>query len=131
VRNGPLADGRLTLDELRTLVKHTAQARPRRGRHDGAAHWASGPSVPVLVPYGPGDNAFCMGCWTLPVAWQDVPDGVPAYLFVGYGAANEYSLALARDVLRGRVSAPDRSDVDEFFATEAVVRQAVQHPVRP
>ncbi|HYZ93640.1 MAG TPA: S8 family serine peptidase [Actinomycetota bacterium] len=131
VRSGPLVDGKLTLEELKTLVKHTAQARPQEGKHDGAAHWASGPSAPAVLPYGPGDNAFCEGCWTLPVAWTDVPEEFPAHLFIGYGGANEFSLDLARRVLRGKASAPDRSDVDAFFEDEAALRELIQHPVRP
>lgn len=131
VRTGPLADGKLTLDELRVLVKHTAQARPAEGRHDGSAHWASEPSAPVLTPYGPGDNAFCQGCWTMPVAWQDVPADAPAYVFVGYGAANEFSLREAVRVLRGQVRAPDRADVDAFFETEGALRALIQHPLTP
>jgi hypothetical protein len=129
--SGPLADGKLTLDELRALVKHVAQARPRKGKHDGEAHWASNPSAPDTLPYGPGGNAFCEGCWTLPIAWTDVPPDFPAYLSIGYGAANEFSLALAYRVLTGRAKIPDRSDVDDFFANEAAVREVVQHPVRP
>ncbi len=131
VRTGPLADGKLTLDELQSLVKDTAQARPIEGRHDGEAHWASDPSAPDALPYGPGDNAFCQGCWTLPVAWQDIPDDTPAFVLVGYGAANEFSLRMAVQVLRGRAQAPDRADVDAFFETEAVVRDLVQHPLSP
>ena len=128
VRSGPLADGKLTLDELRRLAKDVAQARPVEGKHDGDAHWAAGPTAPVLLPYGPGDNAFCMGCWTLPIAWSDVPEDAPAYLFVGYGAANEFSLRLATHVLRGKAPAPDRSDVDAFFESEAAIRELIQHP---
>jgi hypothetical protein len=131
IPGGPLADGKLTLDELRSLVKQVAQARPTKGKHDGEAHWASKPSAPDTLPYGPGGNAFCEGCWTLPVEWSQVPSDFPAYLFIGYGAANEYSLALAYRVLSGRAKIPDRSDVDEFFANEAAVRDVVQHPVRP
>ena len=131
IRSGPLRDGKLTLAELKELVKHTAQERPQQGRHDGEAHWASGPSAPVLLPYGPGDNAFCEGCWTLPVEWTAVPGDAPAYVLIGYGAANEFSLKLAVQVLRGRATAPDRSDVDSFFENEATLRALIQHPVRP
>ncbi len=131
ISSGPLADGKLTLDELRVLVKHTAQARPMEGRHDGKAHWASGPSAPAVLPYGPGDNAFCEGCWTLPVEWRQIPEDAPAYVLIGYGAANEFGLDLAKKVLRGKASAPDRSDVDEFFENEAALRALIQHPARP
>ncbi len=129
VTSGPLADGVFTLDELRTLVKHSAQARPAEGRHDGAVHWFARPgSTPQVTPYGPGDNAFCNGCWTMPVAWKQIPSSAPTYPLVGYGAANEFSQNLASQILRGEVPAPDRRDVDEFFAREAIVRDAVHHP---
>lgn len=125
--SGPLADGVFTFDELKSVVKHSAGG-PVRGVHDGEAHWASGEGTPAVLPYGPGDNAFCNGCWTLPLAWSQVPAGFPSYLFIGYGAANEFSLSLAKDVLRGSASEPDRSDVDEFFENEALLREIVHHP---
>jgi hypothetical protein len=128
-KTGPIADGTLTLDELRWLVKHAAEPRPSEGRHDGAIHWLGTASVPVLLPYGPGDNAFCVGCWTLPVSWADVPPGGPDYGLIGYGGATEASLLLAQRVLRGATGTPDRSDVDAFFAAEGEARRAVQHPV--
>jgi hypothetical protein len=65
------------------------------------------------------------------VAWSDVPDVFAAFLFIGYGGANEFSLDLARKVLRGKAKAPDRSDVDAFFEDEAALRELIQHPVRP
>lgn len=59
-----------------------------------------------------------------------IPEDAPAYALIGYGAANEFSLRTTFGVLRG-ARAPDRSGVDEFFENEAVVRELVQHPVRP
>lgn len=125
----PLADGAFTLDELKSLVKNSAQARPTEGVHDGESHWFSNPGqAPDTLPYGPGGNVFCGGCWTLPVQWTEIPDGAPAYTLVGYGAANEFSLALAKDVLAGTAAEPDRSEVDEFFEAEKPVRQLLRHP---
>jgi hypothetical protein len=126
--SGPLADGQLTLDELRVLVKHSAQARPAEGEHDGEVHWFGRLGTPQVLPYGPGDNAFCNGCWTMPVNWTSIPADAPAYPLIGYGAANEFSLATARAVLRGGTTAPDRSDVDEFFEREGEVRDLIHHP---
>lgn len=125
---GPLRDGDLTLGEFRALVKHTAEARPGVGRDDGWIHWAGDPRAPDVLPWGPGGNAFCQGCWTLPIDWADVPSDFPAYASIGYGAANERSLALAIEVLRGGREQPDRSGVDEFFETEGEVREVVHHP---
>ncbi|MHB8603722.1 MAG: S8/S53 family peptidase [Thermoplasmatota archaeon] len=126
-----LADGVLNLSEFKSLVYHTADARPHEGRDDGWLHWMGGPSVPDpnrdVLPYGPGANAFCQGCWTLPVKWTDVPDSVPAYTLIGYGAANEFSLASATAVLHGAPE-PDRSDVDAFFAVETQARDAALNP---
>lgn len=129
--DGPLADGVFTLDELRALVKHSAEPRPAEGEHDGNAHWMGSASEPRLLPYGPADNPYCPGCWTAPVEWRQVPEDGPAYPLVGYGAANERSLALARHVLAGRVGAPDRSDVDAFFAANARVARVLHHPEDP
>jgi len=130
ITSGPLADGVFTLDELRDLVKHTAEARPAAGRDDGAMQWVGDPRVPdpttEILPYGPGANAFCNGCVTAPVSWTDVPADVPAYVSIGYGAENERTLALADDVLRGVATLPSRADVDAFFATEGTVRDLVR-----
>ncbi len=131
---GPLVDGRLELEEFRALVKHTAEARPREGKDDGAVQWVGEPRVPSpsgdLLPYGPGGNAYCNGCWTLPVEWSAVPEDVPAYASIGYGAVNERSLARAVAVLEGGAQEPSRADVDEFFTTEGEVRDIVHHPDR-
>lgn len=130
VTSGPLADGVFTLDEFRALVKHTAEARPAKGRDDGDIHWAGDPRAPEIAPWGPGDNAFCNGCWTLPIDWSDVPSDFPAYASIGYGGANERSLSLAAQVLRGLVSEPNRAEVDQFFAEDAKVRDVIHHPDR-
>ncbi len=128
IRRGPLSDGVFTLEEFRTLAKHTAEARPQAGRDDGEIHWFGDPRAPEVLPYGPGDNAFCQGCWTLPLPWSQVPSAVPAYTLIGYGAANERSLALAVKVLLGRAKEPNREDVDEFFVQEGKIRDVIHHP---
>jgi subtilisin family serine protease len=131
IKTGPLADGKLTLDELQVLVKHGAQIRPEEGKHDGDVHWAGDPRTPELLPYGPGGNQFCGGCWTLPVEWTAIPEDAPAYALIGYGAANEFSLRFITNVLLGKEELPDRSEIDEFFETEAQVRRILQHPEDP
>ena len=129
---GPLADGKLTLDELISLVKNTAEARPGEGKDDGMINWSGDPRAPdpmtEVAPYGPGANPYCQGCNTLPIKWSDVPADFPAYASIGYGGINERSLALAIDVLNGAATEPSRADVDAFFASEAAVRDVTQHP---
>jgi hypothetical protein len=125
--SGILAKGYLTLDEAKTLIKHTAEARPSEGDpNDGTLHWLGAGRDPTTDPYvaawGPGANPYCQGCITLPVKWSDVPDSVPAYVSIGYGAINPTSVALATQVLQGTATMPDRADVDQFFAVDGLVR---------
>lgn len=131
---GPLSDGILTLDEAKSLIEHTAEARPLEGANDGLLHWVatgdlSSESASYIPTFGPGANPFCNGCWTSPVKWADVPADVPAYVSIGYGAINERSVALAADVLAGTETEPTRADVDDFFAAEAIVRAPFFGPV--
>jgi hypothetical protein len=150
---GPLADGNLTLDELRELVKHTAEPRPSEGPHDGQLHWLGqdatenrgGTAVEAAQqssPWGPSGNPYCPGCVTLPFNWNEIPDGPPgeapdvdeapdegpAYTVVGYGGATVENLETAIEVLRGNAQQPDRSDVDAYFTQQKPVRDAVSDP---
>lgn len=137
VSSGPLADGVLTLEEVRTILYRTAEARPRAGRDDGAIHPSGDPAGaamgnPVLdtlqrllLEDGPGQNPYCQGCWTLPVPWSQVPRDVPAYPFIGYGAVNERTVALASAVLHGRRPLPERSTEDSFFAQDRQIRETL------
>ncbi len=122
---GVLADGRLTLAEVKDLLLRTAEARPGPGAHDGFAHWTAGGSSASLgyaTTYGPGANPFCQGCWTAPVGWNTVPDaGVSAYPLVGFGAVNERSLAAAGDALRG-ADLPARSIERALFDADQAAR---------
>ena len=131
VAAGPLRDGRLTLDELRALVKRVGEAPVKAGRHDGKLHWAGGPAAPELLPHGIGSNPYCPACYTLPVSWTQVQPGTAAIALGGYGGANERALDLARRVLAGTTPEPNRADVDAFFTTEGQVRRRVHHPERP
>jgi hypothetical protein len=132
VPDGPLADDQLTLDELRTFVKHTAEPRPTEGRHDGDTHWTGEPDPESARgesdPWGPAGNPYCPGCVTSPIAWTDLPSDVPAYPIVGYGGATPTALQNALTVLEGMAAEPDRGDVDEYFARQEPVRDAVQNP---
>lgn len=129
VAGGPLADGCLSIDDARTLVRHSAEARPAEGAHDGAKHWLARvgdgdldfASDPAVARFGAGANPYCGNCWNLPVQWSSVPDDAPAYASIGYGAVNERALAAAVAALGG-APLPDRSDVDAFFALDAALR---------
>jgi hypothetical protein len=123
VASGPLADGDLTLSELREVFFHTAEAHPAEGRDDGEIHWAGDPRAPELTPYGPGDNPFCIGCTTMPIDWATIPgEGEAAYPLVGYGGINERSVALALDVLRGKADVPSRPNADQQFEADQTLR---------
>jgi hypothetical protein len=124
VAKGPIADGVLTLDELRTLLLRTAEARPAEGRDDGLVHWSGEPRAPELQPFGPGANPFCQGCETLPVEWTTVPEGADLYPLVGYGAVNERSIALAVNVLRGITAMPERPEADQAYEADQEFRRA-------
>ncbi len=123
---GPLADGVFTMAEWRDVFLHTAQARPLETGDDGWVQFTGEPgSVPHHPEYGPGENPFCFGCWTLPVLWKDVPEDRPAHLSIGYGGINTYSRDLAMSVLMGTASIPARPEVDDFFAQEEPIRRFV------
>lgn len=126
--SGPLADGNLTVDEARQLIKHIAQPQPEEGMHDGKRHWLAEPVEPDLLPHGPGSNAFCPGCWTLPAQWSQVPEGAPTYTNIGYGALNEFTLADAIHVLEGDQPEPARDEVDAFFEAQQPARDLVHEP---
>lgn len=106
VASGPLADGKLTLDEWKRLVFVTASPRPKAQFEDGP------PCDATAAPYNPE-----------PVKWSDVPDAFPEYLQIGYGAVDADSFALADKVLRGQADAPDRSSTDAYFAQDRAVRE--------
>jgi len=107
VARGPLADGELTLAELRTVLQATATRRPVRQYEDGP------PCDATSLTYGP-----------TPVEWGQVPDQYPEYLHIGYGAVDRPSLALAGEVLRGRQPIPDRTATDDYFRTDRQIREA-------
>ena len=112
---GSLADGRLRLSELKELLFKTATPRPKGDRTDGSM---CGP-VEGLVLYS-----------STPVRWEDVPDGYPEYLHIGYGATDSAARQLAVDVLAGDKELPDRAATDRFFEADGVARSALHEVFR-
>lgn len=125
VKSGPLADGKLTLDELKDVFLHTAEAHPSEGKDDGEIHWAGDPRAPDHTEFGPGGNPFCILCTTTPIAWKTIPDGANAYTLIGYGAINETSVALATKVLQGTADLPDRSMEDQQYQLDQQLRETL------
>lgn len=128
VKRGPLADGVFTMEELRHVFFHTAEARPAQGRDDGWLHWAGEPRQPDQTQFGAGANPFCQGCTTTPYRWVEAPPDVDPYQFVGYGAINERSLALAKKVLGGRVAEPSRVAQDQQYNRDQALRTELFTP---
>ncbi len=112
VLEGPLADGDLTIEELKRVLFTTADPRPGRGEHGG----------PYCEPTEP--DAVCQ-ITTTPIEWRWVPDGVPQYYLIGYGAVTPDTLEHAKTVLRGEVAMPERPVEDAFFALDQEVREAL------
>jgi hypothetical protein len=123
---GPLSDGLLTLDELKGVYFHTAEAHPSEGRDDGDIHWAGEPRAPDHAEFGPGANPFCFGCTTMPVAWQQIPeDGDVTYPLIGYGGINEVSVELAAKVLSGKEPMPERPGADSQYELDQEIRRSL------
>jgi hypothetical protein len=91
--SGPLADGRLTVDELRRVLFRTATPRPVAERTDG-------PPCPT----------------TLGPAYSSLPAQFPEYVTIGYGVVDSRARALAAKVFAGRTSLPDRTQTDAFVS---------------
>lgn len=127
VATGPLADGVFTLDELRTVLFRTAEARPRPSKHDGLLHWAGAPRPPDFTHFGPGANPYCQGCTTMPVEWATVAAQADPVAFqsIGYGAVNERSVALGIRVLGGRAPMPARAAEDAAYERDQAIRRAL------
>ena len=123
---GPLADGMFTLDELKDLFLHTAEALPSEGRDDGDVHWAGDPRPPDHAEFGPGANPFCVGCTTMPLAWKSLPaHGDAAYAAVGYGGINEHSVEAGYAVLRGEQDVPARPQADAQYDADQELRATI------
>ncbi|MDQ3914414.1 MAG: S8/S53 family peptidase [Actinomycetota bacterium] len=122
VAKGPLDDGVFTLEELKDLFLHTAEALPSEGRDDGDVHWAGDPRAPDHTEFGPGANPFCVGCTTTPVPWKALPAAADAYSMVGYGGINEHSVEAAIAVLRGEEDLPERPLADAQYEADQELR---------
>jgi hypothetical protein len=125
VPKGPLADGDFTLQELKDVFLHTAEPHPAEERDDGDVHWAGDPRAPDHTEYGPGGNPFCVGCTTMPLAWQQIPAQAEAYPFIGYGGINRYSVTLATAVLEGKTDMPERPAADAQYDLDQTLRDQV------
>ena len=108
VPTGPLADGDLTVDELRALLLRTADPRPDRTDDDGD------------LCDGPTDAPW----WTTPLPWSSVPETDAAILLVGYGAVTKDTLVEALAVLRGEAGLPERPAEDAWFERDQTTRRA-------
>ncbi|HEY7874970.1 MAG TPA: S8/S53 family peptidase, partial [Actinomycetota bacterium] len=122
-KSSPLRDGKFTLDELKDVFFHTAQARPEEGRHDGFVHWAGDPRAPDYIEFGLGGNPFCPLCTTTPVSWTDIPEDVSPYQLVGYGAINPHSANHAFGVLLGWQELAERPDEDQQYQLDQQLRE--------
>jgi hypothetical protein len=123
VASGPLADGNLTLGELKRVLESTAQPRPAVSdaqSDDGLVNWAATGSMPK-DPW-PGDNPYCVGCFSSPVRLSSIPADTSLVTSIGYGAINHDSVAVAKRVLHGEVPLPVRSMEDQFFAQDEAAR---------
>lgn len=104
---GPLADGDLTVDELKQVLFKTAIADPVKTDHDGESCGMES------APYN-----------TYPVAWSSVPAAAPRYPLVGYGQISVDSLAAALTVLHGEAPLPERPVEDAWHARAETLRDA-------
>jgi hypothetical protein len=107
VKDGPLKDGKFTLEEWRRTLYVTATPRPKATKEDGAI------CDTLSAPYS-----------STPVKWEDVPDEYPEFLHIGYGAIDGESHALAMKVING-AAPPDRSRTDQYFAVDHQLRTAM------
>lgn len=115
---GPLADGNLTVAELREALLATADPRPKATEEDGAI-------CEVALPRADGGGVEVpLGAYvTAPVAWAAVPADAPAWTFVGYGAVTRATADAAKAILRGEAPLPERAE-DAWFEQDDKVRRA-------
>jgi hypothetical protein len=130
VPQGPLQDGVFTLDDFQAVYFHTATLRPSEGPDDGLLHWAADPAGslgnvegdPVRYVTNPGQNPYCLGCFSTPLRFTDVPTDVSLWDREGYGAIDPTSVALAGRVLRGEVPLPARLAEDALYLADQTFR---------
>ena len=106
VKKGPLEDGRFTLEEWKEVLFKTATPRPKPQKEDGSV------CGPLTAPYN-----------SSPIMWEQVPEGYPEYLHIGYGAVDKPAMRLAVKVLGGIADLPDRSATDAYFEIDRMIRE--------
>lgn len=112
---GPLADGILTRHEAQTVYMKTAFARPVEEQpYDGTLGCA------LDSGYICTSRSNDLGPWSV------VPEGVPAYYFIGYGQVGVGSLTDAVGVLTGDAGLPSRPLEDKLFEVDSEVRATLQ-----
>lgn len=110
---GPLSDGLLSRAEAEAILLHTATPRPvEELPYDGEIDCPPVDCVKL-------DRGNALGPWAI------VPEGIPAYYYLGYGQVGVASQALAMQVLRGESELPERPTEDQVFGYDAEIRQAV------
>lgn len=120
---GVLADGNLTLGELRRVLEATAEARPLvsdAASDDGLVNWGAQPGSTPGDPW-PGDNPYCVACFTSPVRLGDIPADQDLSASIGYGAVTRMSLEHAFVSLDGS-ALPERPTEDAFFERDEALR---------
>lgn len=123
--NGPLQDGKLTMEELKSVYFHTAEPRPTAGAHDGLHAWTATPTEQQPQdPKSPSGNPYCAGCLTAPIPYEEIPSDVPTYVYTGYGSISPTSDEHAVDVIQGAEKEPARPQADRFFELDQTVRDA-------
>lgn len=95
---GPLSDGTFTLDELKSVMFHTAISPPTADPSDGDA-------CETRVPLGP-----------------ETPE-TAAFPFLGYGEVNHDSVAHAIEVLQGLAEEPARPQEDQLYEQDQEARR--------
>ncbi|MEK6984833.1 MAG: S8/S53 family peptidase [Candidatus Thermoplasmatota archaeon] len=99
---GPLADGIFTMDELKSVLFHTALSPPTLDESDGEQCM-----VGTRVPTDP-----------------ESPLAPGLFPFIGYGEVNRISIALGIEVLQGVKAEPERAREDQLYQQDQDARRA-------
>lgn len=100
IGDGPLADGLLTMAEVKRAVFATADPRPAATPEDST-------TCDITSLYGP-----------VPVGWTSVPAGAAQMPLIGYGAVTRRTGDAAIATLVGEAQTPERPVEDAFFAAD-------------
>lgn len=101
IGEGPLADGTLTMSEVRRALFTTADPRPAATPEDAT-------TCDITSLYGP-----------LPVGWTSIPDAPAQMPVIGYGAVTRQTGDAALATLLGEAATPERPVEDAYFAADA------------